>query len=722
MTVETNDTVERYTISGIGPYAFSFRIFDDTDLTVSAIDSDLVTTGLTLSSHYSVTGANDEDGGAITLTADAASTYAGDTLDIRSNTVEYQPTSIRNQGRFLPEIHEDAFDRMVRQVQDLSRKVRSSLRYPDDGITDGVAPSVASRKGRYLFGNAVTGLFEWVTSIATTALSQSIFNQYQADSDPYKRTAAEIAAGVTPVNYAIPSHDAVGVVIVDRYGNNTTPGSTDMTAALQAAIKVALTGASVSGIGDHAKVVFRRNVYAFTQDSPFSNPLTLNRGIVFEGQGLASTQLKLITGGSAKYFFKNTVAASQDYLFVTFRDLMFATDSVVNGNGFYMQADQGWDWNRCWFYQMARVLEGNGSINGSEHKFFHCKITEIWNRVISFDNNQMLNIELHGCDVETIYGHIFYLSSGGGGTLRVFGGSYIMDDDSTAVPKYLLYIDGGNVGANNNTFNFYGIQTELHSTNNRLVFKGSPSSSVNIVFADCSLQNTQGGVRELVDMTGGNLVFRGGNVPPADTYRLRTTGTITWERIGNAGSIVFDAVQFFVPNMAALMITDTYGYVSARDCHYDAYDSGVATLNRYAVDFDVNWFQTARGIGFPGLKTVCLKTQNQLWPYTGDGGINDWTLNLPDGARIKNIYVFRPANGSGGAGNVQLAVGNGDKTTTYASSTLAAGTAEHSISVEQGMNALIAGGITNPNNQVRIWGSTTNTSIVDGGFAIVQYF
>lgn len=51
-------------------------------------------------------------------------------------------------------------------------------------------------------------------------------------------TAAEIAAGVTPVSYVIPSHEAVGEIIVDRYGNNVTPGTTDMFAAETAAQSV----------------------------------------------------------------------------------------------------------------------------------------------------------------------------------------------------------------------------------------------------------------------------------------------------------------------------------------------------------------------------------------------------------------------------------------------------------------------------------------------------
>jgi hypothetical protein len=55
------------------------------------------------------------------------------------------------------------------------------------------------------------------------------------------RTPAEVSAGVTPVNYAYDPGE------VDRYGINTTPGTTDMTAAFNAATAVAaLTGCIVT--------------------------------------------------------------------------------------------------------------------------------------------------------------------------------------------------------------------------------------------------------------------------------------------------------------------------------------------------------------------------------------------------------------------------------------------------------------------------------------------
>jgi hypothetical protein len=553
-------------------------------------------------------------------------------------------------------------------------------------------------------------------TIDTTSITFAL--RYGANAT-YDRTAAEIAAGVTPTDYAIPS-DAIGGVIVDRYGTNITPGSTSMFAPIRNAMKIAYTGSSVSGIGDHSRVEFLRNIYRIDSDTVFNDSGGLNRGMVFRGQGMNSTKLRLITGGSAKYFYKNNLAGTQQYIFITFEDLMFTTDSNSNGNGFYMQADQGFRFSRCHFQGMARMLEGNGNLNGSEHKFYACKITDVYDRVISFDNEQMLNIELHGCDVETIYGHIFYIDDGGGGALSVFGGSYIMDDGGS--PHYLLYIHGAGTGGNNNRFTFNGIQTELHSTNNALVYKGTSSTAALITFNDCNLTSTQGGVRNLVDITGGRVTFNRCNMPAADTYLIRTgEDGVSSERHGDPGSIIFDECN--VPSgLSYLITTGNYGFASARDCFNNDYTPGTNTNIKEAMDFDLNWQNGGRASNFPGLKTVCFKNELGNWPYTGDSDDNDWTVLLPKNALIKNIYVYRPANAGGGAGNIQLAVGNGDKTTTYASSTLAAGTSAHVITIEKTIDSLIAGGATSPNNKVRIWGSTKNSSVISGGYSIVQYY
>lgn len=152
MTVAANDTIERFVIAGIGPYAYTWRIFNETDLQVYALSpaSPPAPTQLTYIADYTVQGANQFAGGTVTLTATAAAAYVGYTIDIRSNTPEDQPTSIRNLARFQPEIHEDAYDYLSRQIQDLRRLVNETVRVPDNEPELAmILPPVATRIGKY---------------------------------------------------------------------------------------------------------------------------------------------------------------------------------------------------------------------------------------------------------------------------------------------------------------------------------------------------------------------------------------------------------------------------------------------------------------------------------------------------------------------------------------------------------------------------------------------
>lgn len=76
----------------------------------------------------------------------------------------------------------------------------------------------------------------------------------------YDQTPAELAAGVTPVNYSIPSHDVCGYAIVERYGTNTTPGTTDMRAAAQNAVTVALQAKCNVGVLSQCRLASSINI------------------------------------------------------------------------------------------------------------------------------------------------------------------------------------------------------------------------------------------------------------------------------------------------------------------------------------------------------------------------------------------------------------------------------------------------------------------------------
>jgi len=75
-----------------------------------------------------------------------------------------------------------------------------------------------------------------LVSAATAAAAMRMAEAQTPGSAPRERTSAETAAGISPVDFAFaPGH-------VYRYGANTRPGSTDMTAVINAAAAVCRAG------------------------------------------------------------------------------------------------------------------------------------------------------------------------------------------------------------------------------------------------------------------------------------------------------------------------------------------------------------------------------------------------------------------------------------------------------------------------------------------------
>jgi hypothetical protein len=109
----------------------------------------------------------------------------------------------------------------------------------------------------------------------------------------YPRTSAEISAGVTPSSYAVPSHDAAGVIYVERYGFNKIDSSSNQTTPLQSAYDVAVQcGGGIIEI----------------PDSDFLATITVrHQGIIFRGQGgISSATIWRNVGSSAPYTINNT--------------------------------------------------------------------------------------------------------------------------------------------------------------------------------------------------------------------------------------------------------------------------------------------------------------------------------------------------------------------------------------------------------------------------------
>lgn len=152
MTISS--TVSRNDYIGNGAasvYSYTFRILDEADLLVTTRDTLGNSSTLVLGVDYTVTGANNPSGGSITLLAGNLAT--GIELAIRRVVPLTQETDIRNQGDFLPEVHEDQFDRHVMADQQQQDEIDRSVKLPEVEAGSAAAttlPSVADRSSKFL--------------------------------------------------------------------------------------------------------------------------------------------------------------------------------------------------------------------------------------------------------------------------------------------------------------------------------------------------------------------------------------------------------------------------------------------------------------------------------------------------------------------------------------------------------------------------------------------
>jgi hypothetical protein len=134
-------------------------------------------------------------------------------------------------GPLSSETFNDELDKVTLILQQLKRDIGRSVRLP---LTNPQVSSAlelgSSWNGRFLYVNE-SGELEPASSISQTTLTRSVIGALF-----YPTTDAEDDAGVTPVNF----YYRPGVV--DRYATNSTPGTTDMSAAFQAAVDQRING------------------------------------------------------------------------------------------------------------------------------------------------------------------------------------------------------------------------------------------------------------------------------------------------------------------------------------------------------------------------------------------------------------------------------------------------------------------------------------------------
>lgn len=197
-------------------FAYTGKIFAAADLVVHIIDADGNATLQTLNTDYTVSGAGATAGGSITFNTAPAT---GETVLIRRVLSLVQSTSVKNQGAFYPEIHEDAFDRMVmvdQQQQDqLDRTFRLNPLDPNDGDL-GYLPTKADRANRFLSfddnGDPTT----------TTLNTEEIINAGAAAEAGAESAAASEAIATEKADIASAAAEAATMTVERFSGDDAT--------------------------------------------------------------------------------------------------------------------------------------------------------------------------------------------------------------------------------------------------------------------------------------------------------------------------------------------------------------------------------------------------------------------------------------------------------------------------------------------------------------------
>lgn len=134
-------------------FPFTFKVFTTSDITLTLTDTSGAATTLTLGSDYSIALNVDQDnnpGGTITYPLSGSPLAAGQTLTGLGSLAASQGTDLTSLGRFLPQVIENAFDKLTILMQQVLEKVGRTLVAPASESSIGALPTAANRASKFL--------------------------------------------------------------------------------------------------------------------------------------------------------------------------------------------------------------------------------------------------------------------------------------------------------------------------------------------------------------------------------------------------------------------------------------------------------------------------------------------------------------------------------------------------------------------------------------------
>jgi len=188
MTVSSTTVKNSYSgNSSTTVFAYTFKIFADTDLEVIIRSSTGTETTKTLTTHYTVSGAGDASGGNVTFTS-GNTPATGETVVIRRGVPQTQAIDYIANDPFPAESHEEGLDRATMTIQqmqeelDRSFKVSRTNSITTPEFTEDAATRASKTLGFDSTGNVLTTVADFLPAGGDSAMFQ--YSTTTADADP----------------------------------------------------------------------------------------------------------------------------------------------------------------------------------------------------------------------------------------------------------------------------------------------------------------------------------------------------------------------------------------------------------------------------------------------------------------------------------------------------------------------------------------------------------
>ena len=128
MTISTTSIKNLYSGDGSTTnFAYTFKIFANSDLQVIIRSSTGLETVKTITTHYTVAGAGDASGGSITFTT-GNTPASGETVVIRRALPQTQSIDYIANDPFPAESHEEGLDRAMMAIQQVQEELDRSIK------------------------------------------------------------------------------------------------------------------------------------------------------------------------------------------------------------------------------------------------------------------------------------------------------------------------------------------------------------------------------------------------------------------------------------------------------------------------------------------------------------------------------------------------------------------------------------------------------------------